>query len=36
MSELLFNGFGVSFWNDESILDMDGASVAQQCEYLIH
>lgn len=30
--ELLLNGCGVSIWEEEKALEMDGVMVAEQCE----
>lgn len=30
--ELVFSGYIVSVWEDETVLEMDGVMIAQQCE----
>ena len=30
--ELLFNGYRVSGWDSDKVLDMDGGMISQQCE----
>ena len=31
--ELWFNGYGVSVWDDEQLLERKGVMVVQHCEY---